>query len=41
VTLTIGNALIETAGRAGTNLVREFVLRGITSKVPTYDNGKP
>ncbi len=41
VTLTIGNALIETAGRAGTNLVREFVLRGLTSKVPTYDNGKP
>ena len=41
VTLTIGNALIETAGRAGTNLVREFLLRGITSKVPTYDNGKP
>ena len=41
VTLTIGNALIETAGRAGTNLVREFVLRGITSKVPSYDNGKP
>jgi hypothetical protein len=40
-TLTIGNALIETAGRAGTNLVREFILRGITSKVPTYDNGKP
>ena len=39
--LTIGNALIETAGRAGTNLVREFILRGITSKVPTYDNGKP
>ena len=41
VTLTIGNALIETAGRAGTNLVREFVLRGLTSKVPSYDNGKP
>lgn len=41
VTLTLGNALIETAGRAGTNLVREFILRGITSKVPSYDNGKP
>lgn len=41
VTLTIGNALIETAGRAGTNLVREFVLRGLTAKVPAYDNGKP
>jgi hypothetical protein len=41
VTLTIGNALVETAGRAGTNLVREFILRGLTSKVPSYDNGKP
>lgn len=41
VTLTVGNGLIETAGRAGTNLVREFVLRGLTSKVPSYENGKP
>lgn len=41
VSLTVTNALIETAGRAGTNLVREFVLRGLTSKVPGYANGKP
>jgi hypothetical protein len=41
LSLTITNALIETAGRAGTNLVREFVLRGLTSKVPNYANGKP
>jgi len=41
VMLTIGNGLIETAGRAGTNLVREFVLKGLTSKVPSYNNGKP
>lgn len=39
--LTIGNGLIETAGRAGTNLVREFFLKGLTSKVPSYNNGKP
>ena len=41
VTLTVTNALIETAGRAGTNLVREFLLRGLTSKVPSYAAGKP
>jgi len=41
VSLTITNALIETAGKAGTNLVREFLLRGLTSKVPNYANGKP
>lgn len=41
VMLTIGNGLIETAGRAGTNLVREFFLKGLTSKVPSYNNGKP
>lgn len=41
VMLTVGNGLIETAGRAGTNLVREFFLKGLTSKVPSYNNGKP
>jgi hypothetical protein len=40
VSLTILNGLIETGGNAGTNLFREFVLRGLTSKVPAYDNGK-
>lgn len=41
MSLTIGNGLIETAGRAGTNLVREFLLKRLTSKVPDYANGKP
>lgn len=41
LTLTLMNGLIETAGSAGTNLVREFFLRGVTSKVPNYANGKP
>jgi hypothetical protein len=39
--LTILNGLIETAGRAGNNLLREFVLKGLTPKVPDYANGKP
>lgn len=33
-TLILTNGLIEIAGMAGTNLIREFVLRGITSHVP-------
>lgn len=33
-TLILTNGLIEIAGMAGTNLMREFVLRGITSHVP-------
>jgi hypothetical protein len=41
VSLTLFNGLIETAGHAGTNLLREFVFRGLTSNVPTYANGKP
>ncbi len=39
--LCVANGLIETAGNAGTNLLREFFLRGLTSKVPSYANGKP
>jgi hypothetical protein len=39
--LTVRNALIDTAGNAGTNLLREFLLRGLTPKVPSYANGKP
>ncbi len=39
--LTLTNGLIETAGDAGTNILREFFLRGITSKVPATANGKP
>jgi hypothetical protein len=38
--LAINNALIHTAGTAGANLVREFVLRRFTSKVPGYAKGK-
>ena len=41
VSLTLLNGLVETAGNAGTNLLREFVLRGLTPKVPNYANGKP
>jgi len=41
VSLTLVNGLVETAGNAGTNLIREFLLRGLTSKVPNYANGKP
>lgn len=41
VSLTLFNGLIETAGHAGTNLLREFLLRGLTSNVPSYANGRP
>ena len=39
--LTFGNAAIGLGGSAGVNLVREFVLRGVTHKVPGYAKGKP
>ncbi len=39
--LTVRNSLIDTAGNAGTNLFREFLLRGFTPKLPPYANGKP
>ena len=41
LSLTLVNGLIETAGNAGNNLLREFVLKGLTTKVPSYANGKP
>jgi hypothetical protein len=31
LSLTLVNGLVEIAGHAGTNVVREFVLKGITS----------
>jgi hypothetical protein len=39
--LTFRNGLIITGSNAIGNLVREFLLRKITSKVPAYDQGKP
>ena len=39
--LVIDNTLIHLGAHIGNNLVREFVLRGITTKVPTYATGKP
>jgi hypothetical protein len=41
VALTLENGLIETAGHAANNLVREFLLRRLTPKVPGYAHGKP
>jgi hypothetical protein len=38
--LAIDNALLHSAALAGANLAREFALRNITTKVPTYANGK-
>jgi hypothetical protein len=37
LSLTLVNGLVETAGNAGTNILREFVLKGIT----THAGGKP
>ena len=41
VKLVFSNGLIEIGGMAGTNLLREFVLRGITSHVPIHGAGQP
>jgi hypothetical protein len=41
VVLVIDNALLHTAANATGNLVREFGLRRITTKVPSYAKGKP
>ena len=38
--LAVNNALIHTAGNAVANLIREFALRGVTTKVPDYANGR-
>jgi Carboxypeptidase regulatory-like domain len=40
VGLAINNALIHTGGNAVANVMREFVLRGFTTKVPSYAIGK-
>jgi hypothetical protein len=40
VSLVFINGLIEIGGMSGTNLIREFVLRGITSHVPVHGVGQ-
>jgi Carboxypeptidase regulatory-like domain len=40
VSLTLSNGLIETAGSAVDNLLREFLLRKITPNVPDHERGK-
>jgi hypothetical protein len=35
------NSLIHIGTNAATNLIREFILRSITTKIPSYANGKP
>ena len=41
LSLTLVNGLIETAGNAGNNLLREFLFKGLTTHVPNSANGKP
>jgi hypothetical protein len=41
VRLVLRNGLIDTGGHAMDNLVREFLLRKFTPKVPDYAQGKP
>lgn len=41
VGLVVSTGLIETVANAGNNLLREFVLKGITSHVPKGMNGRP
>jgi hypothetical protein len=41
VALVFDNALLHTAATATGNLVREFGLRKVTTKVPSYAKGKP
>lgn len=38
---TIDNGLLQFAGRAADNLVKEFLLKKLTPKLPVYDTGKP
>lgn len=38
--LTLRNGLIATAGNAGANVLREFLLKRLTPKVPDYDREK-
>ena len=39
--LVLVNGFVSLAGHAGNNLLREFILKGLTPKVPDYANGKP
>ena len=41
LSLTLLNGLAETGADAASNLIREFVLKGITSHVPSGANGQP
>jgi hypothetical protein len=41
LSLTLTNSLIQLAGSMGNNILREFLYKGLTSKVPTYGTGKP
>ena len=41
IALAIDNALLHTAANAAGNLAREFALRNITTKIPSYAKGKP
>lgn len=41
VALTFRNAGIDIGGHAFDNLIREFILRKLTSNVPDYANGQP
>jgi Carboxypeptidase regulatory-like domain len=41
VGLTIGNGFLNIGTHAADNLIREFLLRKLTSKVPDYAQGKP
>jgi hypothetical protein len=41
IVLAIDNALLHTAANAAGNLAREFALREITTKIPSYAKGKP
>ncbi len=38
---TIDDGLLQFAGRAVDNLVKEFLLKKLTPKLPVYDTGKP
>lgn len=40
VGVTFGNAALNTAGNAFSNIVREFIVRGLVPSVPTYAQGR-
>jgi hypothetical protein len=41
LSLTLYNGLLGTAGHSANNLVREFLFKRLTPKVPAYGTGKP